>query len=240
MKRIVILSTLLIFLFLPKSNAQQFHFVTSFGVTQSWGMPYEVVHVIEHDYCGYDVVHTRRINQNGKLFFDVVLQRGNVFVTVNVGRYGRVYRRAVAYDYPFYDHVCGNVCGYNTNFYRRNVTICNSHHHQGHNHVAYGHHGHVTQSRNVYVHKSSTPKRPKDYRDTNSYKSRQNSVDYQNKSSRKVVSGAQVSYPSRSKSTNSGSSVRSDNKRSSGSSGASSSASGRSASARSASRARTN
>ena len=208
MKRAILLSIVFAILFLPKSNAQQFHFVTSFGVTQSWGMPYEVVHAIEHDYWGYDVVHTSRINQHGKLFFDVVLQRGDVFVTVSIGRRGRIYRRVVTYDYPFYNHVCSNFCGYHSNFYRRNVVVCNSHHHHGHNHVTYvrrnyNHHpgnghayGHYKKKGNKHYGHSNNRK---GYRDTNSYKSRENSREYQSRSSnRYTVSNDRDAYNSRS------------------------------------------
>lgn len=208
MKRALLLSTLFAILILPKSNAQHFIFVTSFGVTQSWGMPYEVVHFIEHDYWGYNVVHTRRINQNGKLFFDIVLQRGDVFVTVSVGRFGRIYNRVVTYDYPFYNHVCGNSCGYHSNFYQRNVVVCNSHHHHGHNHVTYvrhtNHYNHPGNGHAYGKYKSNGNDHhdhKKNYRDNNSYKSRANSREYQSRSTSKVYTAKNEPYSGRSSSS---------------------------------------
>ena len=232
MKRAVLLSILLAILFLPKSNAQHFSFVTSFGVTQSWGMPYEVVHAIEHDYWGYDVVHTSRINQHGKLFFDVLLQRGDVFVNVSIGRYGRIYNRVITYDYPFYNHVCNNFCGYHSNFYRRNVVACGSHHHHGHNHVTYvRHHNYYSHpgNGNAYghfkvkgnKHYDTHQNNRKDYRDTNSYKSRKNSNDYQSRSSSRYVvensknRGNNDAYRSNSSNSTGGGNGRSYNSRSS-------------------------
>ncbi|MEQ8469923.1 MAG: hypothetical protein RIC35_01990 [Marinoscillum sp.] len=135
MRNAVLLSIFSVMLLATKSEAQRF--ITSFGVTHSWGMPYEVVHAIEHDYWGYDVVHTSRIVQRGKVFFDVVLQRGDVFVSVNLGSNGRIYRRAVTYDYPFHNHVCSDFCGYRDVYYSTHTGVCNSHHHHGHNHVVY-------------------------------------------------------------------------------------------------------
>lgn len=135
MRKAVLLSILSVMLLATKSDAQ--HFITSFGVTHSWGMPYEVVYAIEHDYWGYDIVHTSRIVQRGKVFFDIVLQRGDVFVSVNIGSTGRVFRRAVTYEYPFYNHVCNDFCGYHDLYYRNHRTVCGSHHHHGHNHVVY-------------------------------------------------------------------------------------------------------
>lgn len=193
MKRAILLSIVFAFLSLTKSNAQQWSFVTSFGVTQNWAMPYDVVHAIEHDYWGYDIVHTRRIVQHGKLFYDVVLQRGDVFVTVSIGRYGRIFNRVVAYNYPFHNHVCNNFCGYHSTFYRRNVVACGGNHHHGHNHITYvrrnyynhqgnGHgyaYGQYKSQGNKHYGNSANRK---DFRDTNSYKSRQNSRDYQRRS----------------------------------------------------------
>ena len=211
MKRAILLSIVLVFLFLPKSDAQQWSFVTSFGATQSWAMPVQVVHAIEHDYWGYDIVHTRRIVQRGKLFFDVVLQRGDVFVNVSIGRYGRIYNQVVTYDYPFSNHICNSFCGYHSTFYRRNVVVCNSHHHHGHNHVTYvrrnyNHHpgnghayGHYKKSGNEHYKQANNRK---DYRDTNSYKSRENSREYQSRSSnRNTVSNDQDAYKNRAQSS---------------------------------------
>ena len=135
MKRIVILIALGAFTFINKGQAQGFH--TSFGFEQSWGMPSEVYWTIDHQYRNYNLVHTKRFYDDGRLFFDVVLQRGDVFVNVSIGPNGRIYRSAYRYDYPFRSHVCNGYCGFHRNYYLSYRVACHSHHHHGHNHVIY-------------------------------------------------------------------------------------------------------
>lgn len=129
-------------------NAQ--HFTTSFGFELGWGIPNRVQTVISHDYYGYDMVHASRVARVGIDYFDVVLQRGDIFVQVTVRNDGYISRRTVYQDYPLYDHVCSHSCGYHNTYYVSHRNTCNSHHHSGHNHVVYvnnkhyngsGHHG---------------------------------------------------------------------------------------------------
>lgn len=135
MKKAILLTLCGAFLFTTKSEAQVF--VTSFGVTQSWGLPADVYYSVDHNYYGYDWVHAQRIVDHGAVSFDVVLQRGDVFVSLNLDAFGHIRRRVVNYEYPLYQHVCSDFCGYHTNYYSNHVTVCNSHYHQGHNHVVY-------------------------------------------------------------------------------------------------------
>jgi hypothetical protein len=129
-------------------NAQ--HFTTSFGFELGWGIPNRVQTVISHDYYDYDMVHASRITRVGIDYFDVVLQRGDVFIQISVRNDGWISRRTVYQDYPLYDHVCSHSCGYHNNYYVAHRNVCSSHHHGGHNHVVYvnnkhydgpGHHG---------------------------------------------------------------------------------------------------
>ncbi|MEQ9167838.1 MAG: hypothetical protein RLO12_16375 [Fulvivirga sp.] len=130
-------------------NAQ--HFTTSFGFELGWGIPNRVQTIISHDYYGYDMVHAARVARVGVDYFDVVLQRGDVFIQVTVRNDGFISRRTVYQDYPLYNHVCSHSCGYHNNYYTTYRNVCTSHHHHGHNHVTYvknkhyyngpGHHG---------------------------------------------------------------------------------------------------
>lgn len=135
MKRSILLTVAGLMLLGIESNAQRL--VTSFGVELQWGMPSEVYYTLEQDYWGYDLVHTTRFVDRRATFFNVVLQRGNMFVTLTLDPFGRVHQRVVAYNYPFSNHICNDFCGYHNAYYTRNVVYCNAHSHYGHNHVAY-------------------------------------------------------------------------------------------------------
>mgnify|MGYP000716499182 CR=1 FL=1 len=131
MKKAVLLSILGVILLVSKSEAQ--HFVTSYGIEQQWGIPYEVYYTLDHDYWGYDIVHASHIVNRRRNYFDIVLQRRGVFVRLSIGRNGRVLRRIVTNDYPLFDHVCNNHCGYHDTFYQ-NYAVKD---HHGHFYVNY-------------------------------------------------------------------------------------------------------
>lgn len=139
--------TLLILLLLAgvslKGKAQ--HFIASFGVERSWDVPVMVSRVIYDDYYGYDWVHATRVYQNGGLFFNVILQRQDVFVEVTIDNGGYITREVVRDYYPLHDHICNEFCGYHASYYHTHYHDCHSHDHFGHNHVVYtGHpHGHA-------------------------------------------------------------------------------------------------
>lgn len=157
MKKILLILTLFVGVTL-KGEAQ--HFTASFGVTHSWDVPMRVTRVIGHDYYGYDMVHATQIRRHGGLFFDVVLQRGDVFVEVSITHHGHIIRSVSRNYYPLHDHVCSNYCGYHSNYYNTYYRDCHSHNHHGHNHVVYvnrphGHgHGHGHGNGHGHGHKS--------------------------------------------------------------------------------------
>lgn len=130
------LSLLGMLLLFPKSSNAQ-HLITSFGASHSWHMPAPVYHSMNDHYYGYDLVHAQRIFQRNQTFFEVVLNRGDVFVNVQVGPRGRVYQERVSYDYPLNGHTCSTHCGYHDAYYRSHAVACHGHHHRGHNHVVY-------------------------------------------------------------------------------------------------------
>lgn len=148
MRKIVLLIAMGAFFLSTKSQAQQF--VASFGTYHHWGIPDRIHHTLAYDFYNYDIVHVNRVSRGGYLFFDILLQRGNVFVEVNIGRYGRIVGRTFFDRYPLYNHVCSGHCGYHATYYNINRNVCSSHNHHGHNHVnvynninhgnAYGHH----------------------------------------------------------------------------------------------------
>lgn len=131
-------------------NAQ--NFVTSFGVQLGWNLPTRVNTVVYHDYYGYDVVHATRVSRFGVGYFDLILQRGDIFVEVSVRNDGWVDRRVVRYDYPLANHVCGSVCGYHSTYYTTYYNSCSGHSHHGHNHVVY-----VNNRRPHHVHGNNHP-----------------------------------------------------------------------------------
>ncbi|MDH5367017.1 MAG: hypothetical protein OEW67_08530 [Cyclobacteriaceae bacterium] len=137
MKRKILLSIFAIVVIASSSNAQTF--IASFGIEQSWGVPHRVSHYIDNHYYGYNWVHAKRVAHHGSYNFEVVLQRGDVFIEVSLDPFGNVYRTVRRDYYPLYEHVCGSYCGYHTNYYQANYYTCNSHSHSGHNHVNYYH-----------------------------------------------------------------------------------------------------
>lgn len=177
MKKIILLFAIGAF-FLSAKSAEAQQFVASFGSYHNWDIPSTVYHTVYHDYRNFDIVHARRVPRAGQLYFDVILQRGDVFIEVHIGASGHVFNR-VYYDYyPLNQHVCSAYCGYHANYYTVNRVVCNSHHHHGHNHVLYrnqvprgnaygyykngkGHHKHHSVNNNVYY-----PDRRDRYHDT--------------------------------------------------------------------------
>ncbi|MEQ8924899.1 MAG: hypothetical protein RLO81_03745 [Fulvivirga sp.] len=132
-------------------NAQ--YFVTSFGVELGWNLPNRVHNVVYNNYYGYDIVHASRVSNFGVRYFEIILQRGDVFVEVSVRNDGWINRRVVRYNYPLVNHVCGSVCGFHSNYYTTYYNHCNSHFHNGHNHVVY-----VNNRRPQHVHDNSPGK----------------------------------------------------------------------------------
>lgn len=132
-------------------------FITSFGVELGWNIPNNVSTVIHHDYYGYDVIHANRVIRYGHSYFDLILQQGDIFVDISVRNDGFISRRLVSYDYPLLGHICGNQCGYHSNYYVAYNNHCNSHNHRGHNHVVYNYnrpyrgHAHHNQQRVTHV-----------------------------------------------------------------------------------------
>ncbi len=137
MKKLVLLTVFSVVLLVSKSEAQGFRFITSFGVEQHWDVPYEVYYTLDHYYHGYDWVHARRVYDRGAVSFDVILHRGDAFVSVSLDRSGRIFRRVVDYHYPLHNHVCRDFCGFHADYYASYRTYCSSPHHHGHNNVVY-------------------------------------------------------------------------------------------------------
>lgn len=134
MKKTILLLVLLAG-FSWKGEAQ--HFIASFGTQHSWGVPYYVSDIVYDNYYDYNWVHATRIVRGGYVSFDVLLQRGDAFVEVNIGRHGRIQSSRFINYYPLHDHICGDFCGFHSNYYNAYYNNCNSHHHHGHNHVIY-------------------------------------------------------------------------------------------------------
>lgn len=161
-------AALLATLLVTSANAQTF--VASFGVQHHWRVPMVVSHYIDDYYYNYNWVHTRQIAHHGSIDYEIVLQRGGVFVELTIDTFGRVFRTVRRDYYPLNEHICGSYCGYHTNYYNAYYTACHSHSHHGHNHVkyynrpngyAYGHyknHGHKQYNTYSNGHK-------KEYRD---------------------------------------------------------------------------
>lgn len=127
-------------------------FVTSFGVELGWNLPSRVNTVVYNDYYGYDVVHATRVSRFGVGYFDLILQRGDIFIEVSVRNDGWVDRRVVRYDYPLTNHICGSVCGYHNTYYTSYYNSCSSHSHHGHNHVVY-----VNNRKSHHIHGDNHP-----------------------------------------------------------------------------------
>lgn len=136
MKKILAISAVLFLASFTQSDGQ--HFVASFGIQQQWGVPDYVTHTVYDRYNNYDWVHASRVYHGGGFYsFNVLLQRGNRFIELNIDDrgYSRVVNR---YNYyPLAGHICGDFCGYHEYYYNSYYNICHSHNHFGHNHVTY-------------------------------------------------------------------------------------------------------
>ncbi len=136
MKKLLVISAILLAASVTKSEAQ--YFVASYGVQHQWGVPDYVTHMVYDRFHNYDWVHTSRIHHGaGHVSFNILLQRGNRFLEVNVNNHG--YTQVInRYNYyPMGGHVCGDFCGYHEYYYDTYYNICHSHNHYGHNHIAY-------------------------------------------------------------------------------------------------------
>ncbi|MDX1627806.1 MAG: hypothetical protein R3345_03850 [Fulvivirga sp.] len=136
MKKLVLLFALSAF-FISHKDVKAQHFIASFGSYHHWDVTSDIRYSIAHNYYGYDWVHANRIVRGGHVYFDVLLQRGDVFVEVNVGVNGRIYGRTFFDAYPLRNHVCSGHCGYHRTYYSTYRVACSSHHHHGHNHIVY-------------------------------------------------------------------------------------------------------
>jgi len=151
MKKIILLIAIGAFFISSKSEAQ--HFIASFGTQHHWNVPQRVSYTVSHDYYGYNWVHAKRIVRGGNIYFDVLLQRGDVFVEVNIGARGRIFGRTYFNNYPLRQHVCNSYCGFHSNYYNTYRATCSSHYHHGHNHVVYRPNRYVTRHNHVKGHK---------------------------------------------------------------------------------------
>lgn len=115
MKKSILLSLFIALASVSATKAQ--YFVSSCGVVQSFNMPYEVYNVVNHQYHGYDIVHSTQVRGPHSSYFKVVLQRGNIFVQVNIDNRGRINQRMVQNYNPIANHACHSGCGYHTNYY---------------------------------------------------------------------------------------------------------------------------
>lgn len=175
MKKLLIISALLVTGFATKSNAQ--HFIASFGVERHWGVPDYVTHIVYDRYYNYDWVHARRMYApNGSLYFNVLLQRGNRFVEVNINNHGH-YNVVNRYNYyPLAGHICGDFCGYHEYYYNTYNNICHSHNHWGHNHIVYrprpvtyvwGHYRNVYRPNTTVIYNNAPAKKYKQHKKGN-------------------------------------------------------------------------
>ncbi len=123
MKKLILIITLMAGVsFSGKSQ----HFYASFGVQHQWGVPVYISNVVYDHYFDYNWVHATQVLRNGRRFYDIVLQRGDLFVEVRVGRRGFI-RTLRSWDaYPFVGHVCADVCGFHGSFYRNSYTVFNN------------------------------------------------------------------------------------------------------------------
>ncbi|MEP2772430.1 MAG: hypothetical protein ABJH05_09790 [Fulvivirga sp.] len=168
MKKIILLIAMGAFFISTENQAQQF--VASFGTYHHWGIPDRIQHTIAYDYYNYDLVHVNRVARGGYLYFDVLLQRGNVFVEVNIGTHGRIIGRTYFDRYPLHNHICSSHCGYHATYYNTYRQVCSSHNHHGHNHVAYKLKSHKYNNGYAYGHHKKGHKKH--------YKSKRDNVYY--------------------------------------------------------------
>jgi len=130
MKKIGVTGLMIGLIILLTVSAKAQYFYTSYGYAQTWQLPNYIEHTIYNDYYGYEVAHVERHEHYGYTNFDVLLNRGNLFLEVRFDRFGSVYR-TVNYDYfPLTAHNCTIHCGYHKVYYQ---TYYPQHHHQYYN-----------------------------------------------------------------------------------------------------------
>ena len=115
---------------LVATTVQAQYFVASYGYIHDWNMPYAVEETLEDEFWGYDIIHAQRVEANGRLFFDIMLQRGTRFTEVRLSRRGRIIEKARWDYFPLNDHVCGAFCGFHSSYY----TTYYRPYHYGHQH----------------------------------------------------------------------------------------------------------
>lgn len=142
MKKFLLLATLAI---VSGTTLKAQYFVASYGYVHGWDIPQAVSYAIEDNYWGYEMIHAERINHHGRLSFNVMLQRGNRFVEVTVNRKGRIIETVKWNHFPLQSHVCGDYCGFHSNYY---LTYYRPDHH-GHQHY-YGCGHYVPKVKVVY------------------------------------------------------------------------------------------
>jgi hypothetical protein len=177
-KRIVMKKSVYITLFIVLASAagvmaQQVSFVASFGAPRAWDVPPAISHVVYHDYYQYDWVHASRHAHHGHWNYNIILQRGNSFVELNLNRFGHVKSMRTFNHYPLAGHVCSGQCGYHSYYYNSFHASCNSPYHYGHNHVIFsprpvnyvwGHYYDYPSYNKVVYHKTVVKKSPKYYK----------------------------------------------------------------------------
>lgn len=174
----------LILLLVSTASAQTF--IASFGVQQEWGVPLRVSHYIEDHFYGYNWVHARKVVHHGSINFEVILQRGNVYLEVTFNPFGHIHRTVRRDYYPLYGHVCSNHCGYHSNYYNAYYVSINRHRH--HSYVKYYHrpkghtYGHYNSIGSSHYTKGYKNKHPKGHKSYNGYSSRKGESHYENKS----------------------------------------------------------
>ncbi|MGB3468027.1 MAG: hypothetical protein WBA74_22265 [Cyclobacteriaceae bacterium] len=115
MKKTILLLIIIPLAFFQQSKAQ--HFVTSFGVQQSWGVPRIITDQIYDHYFDFNWVHANRVLTPYGIDYHVILQRNNLFVEVELGWDGFI-RNVEYFDYyPLDHHVCDDFCGFHRPFY---------------------------------------------------------------------------------------------------------------------------
>lgn len=117
----------LMILFMSTANAQTF--IASFGVQHNWGVPHRVSHYIDDHYYDYNWVHVRKVEHHGSVNFEIVLQRGNIFLEVTLDPFGHVYKTVRREHSPLYAHECASHCGYHSNYYKAYLVTLNRHSH---------------------------------------------------------------------------------------------------------------
>ncbi len=173
MKKSVYITLIIVLASAAGAMAQHVSFIASFGAPRPWDVPPAVSHVVYHDYYQYDFVHASRIAHHGHWNYNIILQRGNSFVELNLNRHGHVRSMRTFNHYPLAGHVCGGHCGYHSYYYNSFHVSCNSPYHYGHNHINYmprpvnyvwGHYQNYPSYNKVVYHKTVVNKSPKYYK----------------------------------------------------------------------------